>query len=112
MSNSADNRSIDFDAHLRTHYQAALSHVTLGTRLRLRPSRANAHAPLLPERLRWAAIGLAVLAVAAFWRLQPPTDDATLAITPVSTGAAVLLEEDPAFLAWLGGSENDWIASQ
>lgn len=111
----------DFDARLRGQYQLALAHVPQRTRLRLHPRDESAAggSSMWQRHGGWIAVSVAALSVAMLLRtpapMQGPGASAPVsAITSANTDidAPAVLDEDPAFLAWLGGAENDWIASQ
>ena len=112
----------DFDARLRGQYQLALAHVPQRTRLRLHPRDESAAAGSSMWWRRhggWIAVSVAALSVAVLLRTPAPMQGpgasapvSAIASANTDIDAPAVLDEDPAFLAWLGGAENDWIASQ
>ena len=111
----------DFDARLRGQYQLALAHVPQRTRLHLHPRNEPlaAGSSMWRRHGGWIAVSVAALSAAVLLRGPAPTQgpDASapgsaIASANADNDAPAVLDEDPAFLAWLGGAENDWIASQ
>lgn len=118
--NDLSKSGAGLDGIARASYHAALEHLSAHAQWRLRP--ASATRPVGRRASHWRlGVTMAGVAIAAFafgiglqWHQAPQTSsNATTRLA--SAGAqdpAALMSEDPAFLAWLGGDEPDWLAVQ
>lgn len=114
-----------FDAAVRTHHAAALTHLSPRVQAQLaqrrnaalRGERPATHAP---HRLRFAAAGFATLcALAVGLRLYPQSPETAPAVALETATASARyasgstpLEEDPDFYAWLGSSDAPLLAME